>query len=96
VGQLATAFYDTFDKHYLSWTQWAWTANFHELKADGYSGSDFSITDEFHNHRANYIIRPYPRAIAGRPVRFVVRGPSILRTFFLTPDLPDLPDLPTL
>ena len=77
MGALATAFYDHFDRLFLGWTQWAWSANYHETRADGFAGSDFSITDEFHNHRANYIIRPAPRAIAGQPVRFKVRPASL-------------------
>lgn len=71
-AMLMDEFYNFFDLHFLSWTQWAWFNAWDNKTFDGWNLENFSIVDIFKNVRPNYAIRPYPRAIAGIPISFAV------------------------
>ena len=69
-GDYVDYLYDKADASFTSAMQWNvaphWTPQF----GDGWNGEDFSILDGLGQVRPNYRPRPYPRRVAGVPIRF--------------------------
>lgn len=64
--------YNYFDQNFISGTQWNWHNAWDNTVYDGWNMEDYSIMDNLGNLRINFVIRPYPRAIAGIPLSFQV------------------------
>lgn len=70
-GDYVSYLYDRLDDTFASGAQWNYTPHWTPEKRDGWNGEDFNIicpkTGEL---LPNFRLRPFPRAIAGRPCQF--------------------------
>jgi endoglycosylceramidase len=102
-GEYVRAIYDRLDAALASGAQWNLTPAWDPRTKDGWNGEDFSILDPQGNPRPNFCARPFPRATAGRPLRFeyhdtdaAAAGRALLYTWHNAPERGDteiaLPD----
>jgi endoglycosylceramidase len=73
VGDYMGCVYDRLDDHFASGAQWNYTPCWNERDKDGWNAEDFNTLHPHGHCRENYDVRPYPRAIAGVPGRFLFR-----------------------
>lgn len=69
--------YNFWDANYISFAQWFWTNTWRIYDFDGWNNENYSVLNEFLLLRENYMIRPYPRAVAGIPISFKARPPHV-------------------
>jgi endoglycosylceramidase len=72
-GDYVSCLYDRLDLALGSGAQWNYSPQWNERDADGWNGEDFNILDPSGMPRANFPVRPYPRAVAGTPSWFAFR-----------------------
>jgi endoglycosylceramidase len=68
--------YDRLDDGLTSGTQWNYTPGWNERDKDRWNGEDFNVVDPKGRTRSNYSPRPYPRTIAGVPLRYEYHVPG--------------------
>jgi endoglycosylceramidase len=74
-GDYVASIYEQLDIAFASGTQWNYTPGWTAERKDGWNDEDFNILDPAtFRPRPNFRPRPYPRAIAGAPVRFAYRS----------------------
>ncbi|MFO0906991.1 MAG: cellulase family glycosylhydrolase [Isosphaeraceae bacterium] len=66
-----SAIYDGLDRGFHSGTQWNFTPQWTPVDRDGWNAEDFNVIDPSGQPRANFPVRPSPRAIAGTPAGFL-------------------------
>ncbi|MCA9770835.1 MAG: hypothetical protein KC466_00410, partial [Myxococcales bacterium] len=71
--------YRQLDKALASGTQWVYTPGWDPALKDGWNGEDFSIVDDTGATRANFRVRPFPRAVAGEPTAIRVTYQGFLK-----------------
>lgn len=76
-GEYVRTFYDRLDAALASGTQWNYTPRWSDENKDGWNGEDFSILEPSGDPRINFRPRPYPRATAGMPLRFLCEDREI-------------------
>lgn len=69
-GEYVRALHDRLDNALASGTQWNFTPTWTEDAKDGWNTEDFNILSPDGHPRPNFNDRPYPRSVAGSPVRF--------------------------
>jgi endoglycosylceramidase len=76
IDEYMTCLYDRLDTLLASGAQWNFTPGWDERLKDGWNGEDFNVIDPSGRLRRNFLERPYPRLIAGRPLQFQFRRGS--------------------
>ena len=62
-------YYEAFDKMFMSRIAWCWTSDNNAKYGDWWDHEDFSVIGDDHEPRgASAWMRPYPRALSGKPV----------------------------
>ena len=89
VGSYMNIVYSKLDETLASGAQWVWTPHWSPTQKDGWNTEDVSITDDQGNIRANFQVRPYPRAVAGKPLTFAVSEKEIQFSWYNNPALGD-------
>lgn len=69
-GDYVAYLYDRLDETFASGAQWNYTPHWGPEAKDGWNGEDFHILAPSGHLRGNFRARPFPRAIAGTPIRF--------------------------
>ena len=64
--------YDLLDENLASGTQWNYTPTWSPRAKDGWNEEDYSIVDDQGRLRGNFVVHPFPRRVAGTPLRFRV------------------------
>ncbi len=62
--------YELLDENLASAAQWNYTPAWTREKKDGWNAEDYSIVDNLGHTRRNFKARPYPRRVAGLPLKF--------------------------
>ena len=75
-GDYVAALNDRLDALLASAAQWNYTPLWNERDKDGWNDEDFNILDPSGPLRANFRLRPFPRRIAGIPIRFTTLPPT--------------------
>jgi endoglycosylceramidase len=77
IGDYVSYLYDRLDQSLASGAQWNYTPGWDDHNKDGWNGEDFNTIDPSGRLRPNFLERPYPRTVAGRPLHFEFRrGPE--------------------
>jgi endoglycosylceramidase len=69
--------YAHLDDALASGAEWAYTPGWTQDKKDGWNTEDFSIVDDTGALRANFVVRPFARRIAGVPATMLVTGDEL-------------------
>jgi endoglycosylceramidase len=69
-GDYIALVYDRLDLALASGTQWNYTPHWDEQAGDGWNGENYNVFEASGAARASYRPRPFPRGVAGTPLRF--------------------------